>query len=223
MPKLKMPKSSPSIDMTPMVDLAFLLVTFFMLSASFRSPEPFEVSLPSSVTDKDIPKNAIIVTVDKTGKIYFNVSNAEAKGEVLDNIASTYSIKFTQKEREEFQMMASFSCPVNKLKDYINSEAEKRKEGYPEGIPTDTTEATTNELRYWIQFGDAAARNTGRTNFEEAKMKNANVKIDDFKPKYILRVDGDTEYSKAKKVIDVFRDLNLNNLNFVTSMEIAPI
>ncbi len=223
MPKLKMPKSSPSIDMTPMVDLAFLLVTFFMLSASFRSPEPFEVSLPSSVTDKDIPKNAIIVTVDKTGKIYFNVSNADAKGEVLDNIASTYSIKFTQKEREEFQMMASFSCPVNKLKDYINSEAEKRKEGYPEGIPTDTTEATTNELRYWIQFADAAARNTGRTNFEEAKIKNANVKIDDFKPKYILRVDGDTEYSKAKKVIDVFRDLNLNNLNFVTSMEIAPI
>jgi biopolymer transport protein ExbD len=194
-----------------------------MLSASFRSPEPFEVSLPSSVTDKDIPKNAIIVTVDKTGKIYFNVSNAEAKGEVLDNIASTYKINFTEKEREEFQMMASFSCPVNKLKDYINSEADKRKEGYPEGIPTDTTEETTNELRYWIQFGDAAARNTGRTSFEEAKMKNSSVKIDDFKPKYILRVDGDTEYSKAKKVIDVFRELNLNNLNFITSMEIAPI
>ncbi len=218
-----MPKSSPSIDMTPMVDLAFLLVTFFMLSASFRSPEPFEVSLPSSVTDKDIPKNAIIVTVDKTGKIFFNVSNSEAKGEVLDNIASTYKINFSQKEREEFQMMASFSCPVNKLKEYINSEADKRKEAFPEGIPTDTTEATTNELRYWIQFGDAAARNTGRTSFEDAKMKNANVKIDDFKPKYILRVDGDTEYSKAKKVIDVFRELNLNNLNFVTSMEIAPI
>ena len=223
MPKIKMPKSSPSIDMTPMVDLAFLLVTFFMLSASFRSPEPFEVSLPSSVTDKDIPKNAIIVTVDKTGKIFFNVSNSEAKGEVLDNIASTYKINFSQKEREEFQMMASFSCPVNKLKEYINSEADKRKEAFPEGIPTDTTEATTKELRYWIQFGDAAARNTGRTSFEDAKMKNANVKIDDFKPKYILRVDGDTEYSKAKKVIDVFRELNLNNLNFVTSMEIAPI
>ena len=127
MPKLKMPKSSPSIDMTPMVDLAFLLVTFFMLSASFRSPEPFEVSLPSSVTDKDIPKNALIVTVDKTGKIFFNVSNPEAKGEVLDNIASTYNIKFTEDERQEFQMMASFSCPVNKLKEYINSEAEIRK------------------------------------------------------------------------------------------------
>ncbi len=223
MPKLKMPKSSPSIDMTPMVDLAFLLVTFFMLSASFRSPEPFEVSLPSSVTDKDIPKNALIVTVDKTGKIFFNVSNPEAKGEVLDNIASTYNIKFTEDERQEFQMMASFSCPVNKLKEYINSEAEIRKEAFPEGIPADTSEALTNELRYWIQFGDAAARNTGRTNFEEAKMKNASVKIDDFKPKYILRVDGDTEYSKAKKVIDVFRDLNLNNLNFITSMEIAPI
>ncbi|MFM1898639.1 MAG: hypothetical protein RL577_879, partial [Bacteroidota bacterium] len=35
MPKVKMPKSSPSLDMTPMVDLAFLLVTFFMLTSSF--------------------------------------------------------------------------------------------------------------------------------------------------------------------------------------------
>jgi biopolymer transport protein ExbD len=194
-----------------------------MLSASFRSPEPFEVSLPSSVTDKDIPKNAIVVTVDKSGKIFFNVSNAEAKGEILDNIATTYKINFTEKEKEEFKMMASFSCPVSKLKEYINAEAEKRKEAFKEGIPADTTEALTNELRYWIQFGDAAARNTGRTNYEEAKLKNSDAKIDDFKPKYILRVDGDTEYSKAKRVIDVFRDLNLNNLNFVTSMEIAPI
>ncbi len=54
MPKIKMPKSSPSIDMTPMVDLAFLLVTFFMLAASFRSSEPVQVTTPTSVSDKII-------------------------------------------------------------------------------------------------------------------------------------------------------------------------
>jgi biopolymer transport protein ExbD len=223
MPKLKMPKSSPSIDMTPMVDLAFLLVTFFMLSASFRNPEPFEVSLPSSLTDKDLPKNAIVVTVDKAGKIYFNVSNAEAKTELLDSMASYYKIDFSDKEKEKFKMMSSFSCPINQLKDYINADDESRKKDFPEGIPSDTTVNASNELRYWIQYGEAAARNAGKTSYIEAKKKNPEVKIEDFKLKLVLRVDGDAEYSKAKKVIDVFRDLKLNNLYFVTSMEVAPI
>jgi len=46
---------------------------------------------------------------------------------------------------------------------------------------------------------------------------------DDFKPKFILRVDSKTKYQKAEDVINVFRELNLNNLNFITSSELAPI
>ena len=52
MPKIKIPKSAPSIDITPMVDLAFLLVTFFMLSAKTRTADVVEVDTPYSVEDK---------------------------------------------------------------------------------------------------------------------------------------------------------------------------
>ena len=49
MPKVKVHRTSPSLDMTPMVDLAFLLVTFFMLPASPSQEEKLIVETPSSI------------------------------------------------------------------------------------------------------------------------------------------------------------------------------
>lgn len=46
-------KIAPPIDMTPMVDLAFLLVTFFMLTATAIPDEPVAVDTPSSVSEID--------------------------------------------------------------------------------------------------------------------------------------------------------------------------
>jgi biopolymer transport protein ExbD len=220
MPKIKMPKGTPSIDMTPMVDLAFLLVTFFMLTASFRNAEPVTVETPSSISDKIIPENILMVTLDKDGRVFFNLSDAEARKEMLNEMLQKYKIGLSEEKIEEFSFMSTFGCTMQELPAYMNTEAAKRASFPTQGIPSDSTK---NELLDWLSFAATAAGNTGRTAFEEAKLKGGEPKMEDFKPKFILRVDSKTLYKDAQVVIDVFRDLNLNNLNFVTSAEAIPV
>jgi len=220
MPKIKMPKSTPSIDMTPMVDLAFLLVTFFMLAASFRSSEPVEVDVPSSISDKIIPENVLLVTVDRGGRAFFNLSDPEARRELLMNMSSKYKIGLSDEQVEKFTIMTSFGCTMRELPQYIDMSNEERKRLETKGIPYDST---NNELKDWIFYGNVAALNTGKTAFEDAKLKGDSPDADDFKPKFILKVDNKALYVHAQNVINVFRDLNLNNLNFITSMETAPL
>ncbi len=219
MPKIKIPKSSPSIDMTPMVDLAFLLVTFFMLAASFRSSEPIQVTTPSSISDKIIPENVIMVTIDKGGRVFFNMSDAEARKELLQNMSGKYSIKFTSEQLEKFSFMSSFGCTMRELPGYIDLPADDRSRVNTKGVPLDSTD---NQLKDWIFYGNIAALNTGETAYQEAKLKGESPDVNDFKPKFILRVDGEAVYAHAQNVINVFRDLKLNNLNFVTTTELAP-
>jgi biopolymer transport protein ExbD len=219
MPKIKIPKSSPSIDMTPMVDLAFLLVTFFMLAASFRSSEPIQVTTPSSISDKIIPENVIMVTIDKGGRVFFNMSDAEARKELLQNMSGKYNIKFSQEQLEKFSFMSSFGCTMRELPGYIDLPADDRSRVNTKGIPLDSTD---NQLKDWIFYGNIASLNTGETAYQEAKLKGESPDVNDFKPKFILRVDGEAVYAHAQNVINVFRDLKLNNLNFVTTTELAP-
>ncbi len=220
MPKIKMPKSSPSIDMTPMVDLAFLLVTFFMLAASFRSSEPVEVDVPSSISDKIIPENVVLVTIDRGGRVFFNMSDPEGRRELLMNMAGKYKVGFSEEQISKFTFMSSFGCTMQELPAYIDMPAEARKNLNTKGIPLDST---NNQLRDWVYFGNIAALNSGKTAFEEAKLKGDSPDPNDFKPKFTLRVDNKALYVHAQNVINVFRDLDLNNLNFITSMEMAPL
>ena len=219
MPKIKIPKSSPSIDMTPMVDLAFLLVTFFMLAASFRSSEPIQVTTPSSISDKIIPENVIMVTIDKGGRVFFNMSDAEARKELLQNMSGKYNIKFSPEQLEKFSFMSSFGCTMRELPGYIDLPADDRSRVNTKGVPLDSLD---NQLKDWIFYGNIAALNTGETAYQEAKLKGESPDVNDFKPKFILRVDGEAVYAHAQNVINVFRDLKLNNLNFVTTTELAP-
>lgn len=232
MAEISKPKGSPSIDMTPMVDLAFLLVTFFMLAANFRTDEPVDIAIPSSIGDKEIPpKTAVLVSVDKGGRIYFDVKGGEVvRTQILTDMAKKYQVQLTNEEIKDFSYMSgSFGCSMRELKQYLSLDGEGRKKYRKEdpafaGIPSDSTH---NELKDWIYFSKNRMLDFGKEEYErESGNKGPNgapLKADDFKPKFILKADMEAEYVRTKQAIETFRDLDINNLNFVTSQEAAPI
>ena len=71
------------IDMTAMVDVAFLLLTFFMLTTSFKPPEVVSIELPSSNAEIKLPATDILqITVDSEGELYIGADATESEARV---------------------------------------------------------------------------------------------------------------------------------------------
>src|ERR1051326_6651652 len=70
--KRRAKKSSTRIDMTPMVDLAFLLLTFFVLTSTFSKPSEMEIAMPSKdpVPPSKV-KNIVTIIIDKSDTVYY--------------------------------------------------------------------------------------------------------------------------------------------------------
>ena len=109
MPKIKHPVRTPHIDMTPMVDLFSLLLTFFMLTTSFRPQEAAIITTPNSVSEKQAPdKDIMTIIIDKSGKVFYNIDNGKdttthTRVNVLTEMAKQYQVSFTKKELEDLR------------------------------------------------------------------------------------------------------------------------
>ncbi len=94
--KKRAKKSSTRIDMTPMVDLAFLLLTFFVLTSTFAKPKTMEINFPAKPEDdtKNIKvNNAITFIMTKDNGIYYYngefYPEGNAKGEPATKLLKT--------------------------------------------------------------------------------------------------------------------------------------
>ena len=77
MPRIKKARVAIRIDMTPMVDVAFLLLTFFMLTTQFKPPEEVKIVLPLSHSEAKLPEsNTMTINVSDSSKIYLGFDSA---------------------------------------------------------------------------------------------------------------------------------------------------
>ncbi|WP_026979184.1 ExbD/TolR family protein [Flavobacterium tegetincola] len=200
MAKVKMSKKATAVDMTAMCDVAFLLLTFFILTATAKQPEIVPVETPASTVQVKLPDTDLaIITIAGSGKVFFGVKAADVRIKTLELISEEYNLTFSDEEKKRFSLMEEFGVPVNQLNGLIKlSSADRNKEGVQNGIPHDSTD---NQLTSWVK----AAR-------------NANAEVNEQQLNFAIKGDAKEQYPEIKKIIDILQDQKVNKFNLVTGL-----
>lgn len=84
MARPKSKRISIKLDMTPFVDIAFLLLTFFMLTTQFKPPEEVQIELPSSHSAFKLPESDVLtLNVAVNGDIFMSVDSQILMGKLF--------------------------------------------------------------------------------------------------------------------------------------------
>ena len=200
MPKVKIKRKSTVTDMTAMCDVAFLLLTYFILSATARQPEVLPVDIPSSTVTVKIPDTDIAMLTVGQGKIFFGMVGQDVRANTLTRMGERYGITFTPQEIKRFSTIESFGVPIANLKQYVMMENEERLKVKQPGIPIDSSENA--ELKQWILQARYATKELHAVDL-----------------RFSIKGDSKEEYPTIRKVIDVLQDQNINKFSLITSLE----
>jgi biopolymer transport protein ExbD len=199
----KIARKSTTIDMTAMCDVAFLLLSFFILTTKFKPAEAITVTTPSSVSSKVAPeKDVTLVTITKDGKAFVSLDNEEVKGELANQLNANMGASLTPADIAAFKKASFFGTPVSQLKSYLQIPSDKLKGDQLPGIPIQ--DSTHNELTQWMQYIVAAHSNT-------------NTKLN-----LIVKGDNLAKYPQFKNVLTAFKKNDQFKFQMITNPEGVP-
>jgi biopolymer transport protein ExbD len=206
MPSVKIKKHAPDNDMTPFVDIAFLILSFFIMATKFKPPEPVEVTTPNSVSSIALPeKDAFMVSIDKDGRVFVSMDSEQSRQLLIQSMNQTRGLGLGPAEMKNFIKSSSIGVPFSQLKSLLSldpeDEATEAALKAQKGIPC--ADSTGGELTTWV--------------------KEALVAYSGKKLNLLIKSDNNTKYPVFKNVLDAFKLNDQNKFLLVTSPEEAPV
>ncbi len=198
MAKIKMKKKSTGTDMTAMCDVAFLLLTFFILTATAKVPEVLPVDTPASTVQTKLPETDLATLTVGKGKVFFDLKGREIRKRTLELMAQKYKVNFSDADMDKFALMESFGVPVQSLKQILDMKSADRSKANQPGIPKDSLD---NQLSDWVQ-----------------NARIANIEVNDKELQIAIKGDAQEEYPAIRKVMDILQDQKINSFSLVTGL-----
>lgn len=199
MAKIKMSKKSTRVDMTAMCDVAFLLLSFFVMTSTAKLPEPMEIETPASTVQTKLPESNLATLTVGNGKVFFGVSGRDVRSETLKRMGDKYSVQFSDKDVAKFALIDNFGVDIRSMKQLIDMKNDQRmKEGTQPGIPYDSV---NNQLADWVKISREVTK--------EMDQKDLDIAI---------KGDAKEEYPTVKKVLDILQKQKKNNFFLVTGL-----
>lgn len=204
MPSIKIPKKSTDTDMTPFVDIAFLILSFFIMATKFKPPEPVEIKTPGSVLSQKMPEsNAVLISIDSSNKVYFSLLSEKDPSKfdaVISGINEKQKLGLSPAQINNFRKTYMVGVPFTGLKQLLDYDASEQGQVKQPGIPV--MDSTNNQLVWWIQ---------------EAKNAFAGEKL-----VYLIKGDGASKYPAFEAVIEALKKNEEFKYSLVTALDDVP-
>lgn len=204
MGRAKLPRKSTTIDMTAMCDIAFLLLTFFILATKQKPPEAVAVVAPTSVSSKAAPEKSILVTLTKEGKCFLILGDETKKKDVLSDINKTKGLGLSDAELAKLNKLSYIGVPLGQIKSLLALETLPPADKLS-GIPIQ--DSTNNEMVDWFRSITNAYAGGNQRDLEE---------------KLLIKGDNLAKYPAFKNIKYALKKNNLYKFRIVTNSETIP-